>query len=42
MFLARNWFLLLVLVGVLLLTGQFTRLAGFLRAFTPEGLLNRL
>ncbi len=33
---------LLVLVGILLITGQFTRLAGFLRALTPEGLLNRL
>lgn len=33
---------LLVIVGVLLVTGQFTRLAGALRALTPEGLLNRL
>lgn len=33
---------LLVIVGVLLLTGQFTRLAGALRALTPEALLNRL
>ena len=33
---------LLVVVGVLLVTGQFTRLAGALRLLTPEGLLNRL
>lgn len=33
---------LLVLVGVLLLTGQFTRLAGWLQTFTPEGLLRQL
>lgn len=33
---------LLVLVGVLLLTGQFTRLAGWLQSFTPEGLLRQL
>ena len=33
---------LLVLVGLLLLTGQFTRLAGWLQSFTPEGLLKQL
>lgn len=33
---------LLVVVGVLLVTGQFTRLAGALRLLTPAGLLNRL
>lgn len=33
---------LLVVVGLLLLTGQFTRLAGWLRTLTPEGLLDRL
>jgi len=33
---------LLVLVGLLLLTGQFTRLAGWLRDLTPSGLLERL
>jgi cytochrome c-type biogenesis protein len=33
---------LLVLVGVLLLTGQFTRLAGWLQSLTPEGLLRQL
>jgi cytochrome c-type biogenesis protein len=33
---------LLVLVGLLLLTGQFTRLAGWLRDLTPAGLLERL
>ncbi len=34
--------LLLILVGVLLITGQFTRLAGFLQGLTPAGLLERL
>lgn len=33
---------LLVLVGVLLVTGQFTRLASWLQRFTPAGLLERL
>jgi cytochrome c-type biogenesis protein len=33
---------LLVLVGILLVTGQFTRLAGWLQRLTPAGLLNRL
>jgi cytochrome c-type biogenesis protein len=33
---------LLILVGLLLLTGQFTRLAGWLQGLTPEGLLQRL
>ena len=33
---------LLVLVGILLLTGQFTRLAGWLQGLTPAGLLERL
>ncbi len=34
--------LLLIVVGVLLITGQFTRLAGFLQGLTPAGLLERL
>ncbi len=34
--------LLLIVVGVLLVTGQFTRLAGFLQGLTPAGLLERL
>jgi hypothetical protein len=29
-------------VGVLLLTGEFTRLAGWLQGFTPEFLLKSL
>jgi cytochrome c-type biogenesis protein len=33
---------LLVLVGLLLVTGQFSRLAGWLQGFTPEGLLRQL
>jgi cytochrome c-type biogenesis protein len=33
---------LLVFVGILLLTGQFTRLAAWLQGFTPAGLLERL
>ncbi|HEY7682949.1 MAG TPA: cytochrome c biogenesis CcdA family protein [Gemmatimonadales bacterium] len=33
---------LLVVVGLLLLTGQFTRLANWLNAITPAGWLNRL
>ena len=33
---------LLVLVGVLLLTGEFTRLAGWLQSFTPEFLRSQL
>jgi cytochrome c-type biogenesis protein len=33
---------LLVLVGVLLLTGEFTRLAGWLQGFTPEFLRKQL
>ena len=33
---------LLVLVGVLLLTGEFTRMAGWLQAFTPEFLRRQL
>ena len=33
---------LLVLVGILLLTGQFTRLAGWLQTFTPELLRSQL
>ena len=33
---------LLVVVGILLLTGQFTLLASWLQGFTPEGLLERL
>ena len=33
---------LLILVGVLLLTGQFTRLASWLQGMTPAGLLERL
>ncbi len=33
---------LLILVGILLLTGQFTRLAGWLQGLTPAGLIERL
>lgn len=33
---------LLVFVGVLLVSGQFTRLAGWLQGLTPAGLLERL
>ena len=33
---------LLVFVGVLMVTGEFTRLAGWLQAFTPEVLRERL
>jgi cytochrome c-type biogenesis protein len=33
---------LLVVVGILLLTGQFTLLASWLQGFTPAGLLERL
>jgi hypothetical protein len=33
---------LLVLVGALLLTGEFTRLAGWLQGFTPELLRRQL
>ncbi len=33
---------LLVVVGILLLTGQFTLLASWLQGFTPDGLLERL
>jgi cytochrome c-type biogenesis protein len=33
---------LLLLVGILLLTGQFTVLAGWLRDLTPESLLNHI
>jgi cytochrome c-type biogenesis protein len=33
---------LLVLVGVLLLTGEFTRLAGWLQSLTPEFLRSKL
>ena len=33
---------LLVLVGILLLTGQFTRLAGWLQSFTPEILRSQI
>jgi cytochrome c-type biogenesis protein len=33
---------LLVIVGVMLLTGQFTRIATWLQGWTPEGLLERL
>jgi cytochrome c-type biogenesis protein len=34
--------LLLILVGILLLTGEFTRLAAWLTQLTPAGLLERL
>jgi cytochrome c-type biogenesis protein len=34
--------ILLVFVGLLLVSGQFTRLAGWLQGLTPEGLLERL
>lgn len=34
--------LLLILVGVLMVTGEFTRLAGWLQQFTPEGLREQL
>ena len=34
--------MLLIVVGGLLITGQFTRLAGFLQGLTPAGLLERL
>ena len=34
--------LLLILVGVLLVTGEFTRLAGWLQALTPESLRRQL
>ena len=33
---------LLVIVGVMLLTGQFTRIATWLQGLTPEGLIERL
>ncbi len=33
---------LLIVVGILLVTGQFTRLAGWLQGLTPAGLLERL
>jgi cytochrome c-type biogenesis protein len=33
---------LLILVGVLLLSGQFTRLANWLQGLTPQGLIERL
>jgi cytochrome c-type biogenesis protein len=33
---------LLIFVGVLMVTGQFTVLAGWLKTLTPEGLLERL
>ena len=33
---------LLVVVGILLMTGQFTLLASWLQGFTPDGLLERL
>lgn len=33
---------LLVVVGVLLASGEFTRLASWLQGFTPSGLLNRV
>jgi hypothetical protein len=33
---------LLVVVGVLLLTGEFTRMAGWLQTLTPESLRGRL
>jgi hypothetical protein len=33
---------LLVVVGVLLLTGEFTRMAGWLQTLTPEVLRGRL
>jgi hypothetical protein len=33
---------LLVVVGVLLMTGQFTRIAAWLQRMTPAGLLERL
>lgn len=33
---------LLVFVGILLVTGEFTRLAGWLQALTPEGLREQL
>jgi hypothetical protein len=33
---------LLVLVGILLLTGEFTRMAGWLQTLTPEFLRGRL
>jgi cytochrome c-type biogenesis protein len=34
--------LLLIVVGILLLTGEFTRLAAWLTQLTPAGLLERL
>jgi hypothetical protein len=34
--------LLLVFVGALLLTGEFTRLAGWLQSLTPESLRQNL
>jgi cytochrome c-type biogenesis protein len=33
---------LLVVVGILLLTGEFTRLAGWLQSLTPEALRSRI
>jgi hypothetical protein len=33
---------LLVLVGVLLVTGEFTRLAGWLQGFTPDFLRRQI
>jgi cytochrome c-type biogenesis protein len=33
---------LLVLIGILLLTGEFTRMAGWLQGLTPDFLKNRL
>jgi len=33
---------LLLLVGVLMMTGQFTRLAGWLQGLTPEFLRSRI
>ena len=32
--------LLLILVGLLMMTGEFTRLAGWLQSLTPEALRN--
>ena len=33
---------LLILVGILMVTGEFTRLAGWLQAFTPAALRERI
>jgi cytochrome c-type biogenesis protein len=34
--------ILLIIVGILLLTGEFTRLAAWLQRLTPAGLVERL